>query len=219
MFEKIKSSIKRRQLKTIVPFSKSTDEKSVCFSICAHSESISQTLADEFSALDQIEIVKGNIFGLNCDAIVSPANSFGEMSGGLDKDIDDFYQGQAQLKASKRLEAHFGELPVGQAVTIDMQSARFPYLILSPTMRIPGLVADTHNAYLSMRALLVEIANHNSRGNNKIRSVAIPSLCTGVGGMKPKDSAEQMRAAFENVVMSGWQSVRHPAMAPFATNG
>ncbi|GAA3919106.1 hypothetical protein [Litoribacillus peritrichatus] len=67
------------------------------------------------------------------------------------------------------------------------------------------------------QGLLVCLAKHNASGGAKIRSIAIPSLCTGVGGMNETESAKQMKTAFENVVMDKWLSIKHPAMAPYAT--
>jgi len=69
-----------------------------------------------------------------------------------------------------------------------------------------------------MRGLLVELARYNSASNEKITSLAIPSFCTGVGGMGEKESATQMRVAFENVALNGWKNIKHPAMAPYAKN-
>jgi len=216
MTSKISAYLRQRKIKVIKPFSVTTDNNAVRFTICGFSESVSHALFDEFQNIDQVEIVLGDILCLSCDALVSPANSFGEMSGGLDKAIDNFYKGRAQKEATKCIRNEFlGELPVGHAITINMNTDRFPFLLIAPTMRIPGSVSESTNAYLAMRGLLVAIAKHNSRSDAKISSVAIPSLCTGVGGMNEKESARQMKNAFDNVVMSGWESVKHPAMAPY----
>ena len=93
--------------------------------------------------------------------------------------------------------------------------ARFPYLIVAPTMRVPGNVSQSANAYLAMRALLVAVSNHNAVNAEKIHHLAIPSLCTGIGAMCAKESARQMRAGFDNIVCEGWRNILHPAMAPF----
>lgn len=208
---------KRNKTEVIKPFGPAKEPDVVSFTLCGFAEPDASALAREFSAIDQVEVVKGDILQTECDALVSPANSFGEMSGGLDAVIDDFYDGNAQQEALSRIRREFmGELPVGYSVVMNMSTSRFPYLILSPTMRIPGNVSDTVNAYLAMRATLVAIAKYNKSGSGKIRSVAIPCFCTGVGGMSITESAQQMRTAFENVVMGGWEKVKHPAMAPYA---
>ena len=59
------------------------------------SASVADRLAYHFHGVDAVEVVQGNLLDLDCDAIVSPANSFGDMGGGIDKAIDDFYGGEA----------------------------------------------------------------------------------------------------------------------------
>ena len=217
MIEKMFCKLRRSRLKVVQEFGGQKSVNHVSFSLCAHTEQIAEAMVSSFNDIDQVEIVQGEIFDLDCEALVSPANSFGEMSGGLDKAIDNFYDGEAQTKAGEAIAQSFlGELPVGNALVLDMNRDRFPWLIVAPTMRIPGNVSSSINAYLSMRAVLVQIAAHNEQRGTKISSVAIPSLCTGVGGMNPIDSASQMRVAYDNIVREGWTQVSHPAMAPYA---
>ena len=66
------------------------------------------------SGVPGVEVVHGNLLDLGCDAVVSPANSFGDMSGGIDKAIDDFHDGEAQRRVMAAIAEQFlGELPVG----------------------------------------------------------------------------------------------------------
>jgi O-acetyl-ADP-ribose deacetylase (regulator of RNase III) len=83
-------------------------------------------------------------------------------------------------------------------------------------MRIPGNVAGTINAYLALRAALVAVLRHNVSGARPVRSLAVPGLGTGVGGMEFAEAAEQMRAAYDNVIGERWREVLHPALAPYA---
>src|SRR6202012_4403586 len=143
-----------------------------------------------------------------CEAILSPANSFGDMGGGIDKAIDDFHQGAAQRAVRTAIaDRCYGELPVGLALIVEMSSQRLPYIIAAPTMRIPGRVDRSLNAYLSMRAALVAVLRHNAIGHRPIRRLAAPGLCTGVGGMPAAESADQMRAAYDSVVGGNWRKV------------
>jgi O-acetyl-ADP-ribose deacetylase (regulator of RNase III) len=71
-----------------------------------------------------------------------------------------------------------------------------PYLISAPTMEVPMNVANTANAYQAMRALLRAAARFNQRHPGAIRTIAIPGLCTGTGGMAPETAAHQMRSAY-----------------------
>jgi hypothetical protein len=89
-------------------------------------------------------------------------------------------------------EQFMGELPVGMALIVTMPSQRFPFLAAAPTMRVPGSVAETINAYLSLRAALVAVIQHNGREAKQIKSLAVPGLCTGVGGMGYGMAAQRM---------------------------
>lgn len=65
-------------------------------------------------------------------------------------------------------------------------------------MRIPtNFNIDTSiNAYLAMKALLIAATR-----DERITSVAIPGLCTGVGRMQPIIAARQMFVAYEEIVL------------------
>src|SRR5262249_33655203 len=139
------------------------------------------------------------------------------MSGGIDKAIDDFHRGTAQKAVMAAVAEQFlGELPVGAALVVELPARRFPFVVGAPTMRIPGNVAGTINAYLAMRAVLVAVMRHNRSADHPIRSLAVPGLCTGVGGMHPAEAADQMRTAYESVVGGKWRQVVSPVMAPYA---
>jgi O-acetyl-ADP-ribose deacetylase (regulator of RNase III) len=181
---------------------------------------VAESLASTFADVPAVEVVLGNLLDLSCDAIVSPANSFGDMGGGIDKAIDDFHQGQAQRRVMAAIrEQFFGELPVGIALVVEVPNKRWPFIVAAPTMRIPGGVAHSINAYLSMRAALVAVLRYNAASGRSIRSLAVPGLATGVGGMPCVEAAEQMRAAYANVVEGGWQQIVHAAQAPYALAG
>ena len=113
-------------------------------------------------------------------------------------------------------EQFHGELPVGIATIIVMRTKRFPFLIVSPTMRVPSRILGTINAYLSMRAALAAILDHNKGGLVGINSVAVPGLGTGVGGMPADEAGAQMRAAYDMIALEGWRRVVHHVQAPFA---
>ena len=185
-------------------------------SLCDRNPEAARSLADRFGDAAGVEILEGDLLDLDCDALVSPTNSFGFMDGGIDKAIDHFYGGAAQPAVLERIaERFYGELPLGTATIIEMHSGRFPFLVVAPTMRVPGDARGTINAYLAMRAALVAVLDVNRGGAGKIASLAVPGLCTGVGWMSADESALQMRAAYEMIVCGGWRRVVHPAMAPF----
>lgn len=217
MLEAVLSTFRRWRMKTLQPFG-SVPGGVLRVSFGDTNPAVAQALAAAFRGVAAVEVVEGSLLDLMCDAIVSPANSFGDMGGGIDKAIDDFHGGEAQRRVMAAIaEQHFGELPVGSALVVEVPNRRFPFVVAAPTMRIPGSVAGSINAYLSMRAACVAVLKHNATQPTRIRSVAIPGLGTGVGAMPYADAAEQMRAAYDQIVGGAWRDVVHAALAPYAT--
>jgi O-acetyl-ADP-ribose deacetylase (regulator of RNase III) len=209
--------IRRMRMRTIKPFGRGFPSGLLRVSLCDQNPEVARALMGSFHDVRGVEVLEGDLLHLDCDAVVSPANSFAYMDGGIDQHIDRFYEGEAQRAVLARIaERFYGELPVGVAMIIDMTSRRFPFLIVSPTMRVPGDdISGTINAYLALRAALAAVLNHNLGGKRRIGSLASPGLGTGVGGMPPGESARQMRAAYDMIVGGGWKQIQHPAQAPF----
>ena len=161
-----------------------------------------------FEDHEEARIVEGDFFAYPADAMVSPANSFGIMDGGLDAAIRDTLGHGVQRAVQARILADFhGELPIGTAVLVETGHASWPFLIAAPTMRVPESVAQTVNAYLAFRAVLLAVRAHNASDHEtEIRSVLCPGLGTGIGALDPTRCALQMRLAY--------QQVRTPARIP-----
>jgi O-acetyl-ADP-ribose deacetylase (regulator of RNase III) len=162
-------------------------------------------------AFECVAIHRGSILDLKCDAVVSPANSFGFMDGGMDM-LYSLHFGwgvQGRLQALIR-ERHQGELLVGMAEIVETESPDIPYLISAPTMRVPMILDDdTANPYLAVRAVLLLIqsgtfgsgALEGERIDGTIETVAFPGLGTGVGRVSFETCAKQMRVAIEDVIL------------------
>ncbi len=168
----------------------------------------------EFADLPGVTISHGDIFSeregtlsseapidVRADAIVSPANSFGFMDGG----IDAVYTYQLGPQVQERLQEllaqeHGGELPVGCAVIVPTGREEIPWCISAPTMRVPSDVSETVNAYLALRASLRAVLAHNATAKHPIRTVLCPGLGTAVGRMPPARCAKQMKEAWLNTV-------------------
>ena len=152
-----------------------------------------------------IEISQGDIFGYGgkptrADAIVSPANSFGFMDGGIDA-IYSMRWPHLQGDLQEHLHEHYhGELPIGQAVVLPTGDATIPWMISAPTMRVPGNIQGTVNAYLAFRAALEAAMRHNASSNEPILRILSPGMGTAVGQMDPKVSAIQMKFAYKMVI-------------------
>ena len=145
-----------------------------------------------------VEVRLRDLLQVGADAYVSPANSYGRMDGGLDLLLRErFAAHDIEGRVQEAIEARGGVLPVGKAIVVETEDDEVPYLVVAPTMEVPCDVAHTGNAYSAMRALLRAVQKFNARGEGFIGSVAVPGLCTGVGGMEPKVAARQMHRAYE----------------------
>jgi O-acetyl-ADP-ribose deacetylase (regulator of RNase III) len=143
-----------------------------------------------FEDRDDVEIIEGDYFVQPAAAIVSPANSFGIMDGGLDAAIRDVLGFAVEKRVQRAIiEKHHGELPVGAAEIVETDDDRWPLLIVAPTMRVPEVVSQTLNAYLAFRAVLLTCARYD------VPSVVCCGLGTGIGAMEPQRCAIQMRMA------------------------
>jgi O-acetyl-ADP-ribose deacetylase (regulator of RNase III) len=155
-----------------------------------------------FRGIANVSISLGDILEGSADAIVSPANSFGYMDGGIDLIYLHRFGWELQTRLQTHLgDEHDGELPVGQATIIETFDATIPFLVSAPTMRIPANVSNTVNAYLAFRAAIRAVKLHNREAPMKIRSVLCPGLCTAIGRMSPDLCARQMAAAYETCVL------------------
>lgn len=147
-----------------------------------------------FEQEKNVKIVHGDLTNAICDSIVSPANSFGFMDGGVDYFISERLGWDLQIKLQKEIKAlPEQELMVGRAMVIPTNDELIPYLISAPTMRVPMNfnIATSVNPYLAMKAALLV-----AKENTAINEIAIPGFCTGVGKMPFEIAALQMHKAF-----------------------
>jgi O-acetyl-ADP-ribose deacetylase (regulator of RNase III) len=149
--------------------------------------------ATAFRQWPEVEVVHANILDVAANTIVSPANSYGFMDGGIDALYIEYFGIELQnavLNAFGRRAD--GQLPVGNGVVVPTNHARIPYLLAAPTMTLPGSVPDS-NVYWAMSAVLKTAERHP----NQCRSVYCPGLATGTGRVPPRLAAERMAEAFE----------------------
>ncbi|MGU7780442.1 macro domain-containing protein [Burkholderia sp. PU8-34] len=164
--------------------------------LCAVIEPLYQSFAEAFAGVSDVTVLRTDILTQSADAIVSPANSFGWMDGGIDL----LYRRRFGLSTERRLIQCIAdrpgcELPVGEAVAIETGDRAIPIMIAAPTMRVPALIGDTDNAYRAFRAAL-RIAR--MRG---MQSLLAPGMGTGVGRMYPVQAAAQMLRAYREIVV------------------
>jgi len=192
--------------------------------------SVEQDLTDAWKSicgdLPGVDVHHGSIFAVECDAVVSPANSFGYMDGGIDLLYSLYFGWDVQDRLQNLIRTkHHGELVVGTADIVETGNPEILFLIAAPTMRVPMTLHNSINPYLAARAALL-LAKHGrfSEGSragepiaDSVHIVAFPGLGTGVGQVTPELCAFQVRAAIEEVLLdkpafpSSWReaSLKH----------
>ena len=170
------------------------------FLLCYRDEHLGDAWRKYFVGQANVSITAEDICRVKCDAIVSPANSFGFMDGGLDHQLSEHFGWGLEKEVRRRIAVRpLAELLVGEAMLVPTGDARVPWLVCAPTMRVPMPIRESINAYLAMKALLCAVLAH--REEISIASVAIPGLGTGVGNMSPAVAAAQMWMAYEEIVL------------------
>lgn len=159
----------------------------------------------------KIEISSGSIFdNTSADAIISPANSFGFMDGGIDLVYSNYFGWELSKTLQQHIDSYWnGELLVGQAAIIEIPDNKFKYLISAPTMRVPENISNTANAYLAFRAVL-QVATHHPY----INSILCPGLGTSVGLMPPEICARQIKFAIDEIdpITGLWKPRKFPTL-------
>lgn len=157
---------------------------------------------------DHVTVHRGSILDLECDAIVSPANSFGFMDGGIDAAYTGFFGLQLQEELRRRIKERYEncELLVGEALAVPTGHPKIRWMIAAPTMRIPEkLPANTVNPFLAARAALLRAEEMG------LGTLAIPGLGTLTGQVTPTNCARQVAEAIrwceDQQMLESWREV------------
>jgi O-acetyl-ADP-ribose deacetylase (regulator of RNase III) len=129
----------------------------------------------------QIFTIHGSILDVDADAIVNAANSLGIMGGGVAGVIKRI-AGQGVEDEARR----HAPIAVGKAILTSGGTTKFRGIIHAPTMPHPGMQIPAANIGLATKAALIEADGHG------LKSVALPGMGTGVGGVSPRDAAAMM---------------------------
>jgi O-acetyl-ADP-ribose deacetylase (regulator of RNase III) len=132
------------------------------------------------------------------DCLVSPANSFGMMDGGMDAAIAKFFGISLEKKIQQRiLEDYLGEQSVGTSFIVETGHPQYPFVAHTPTMRVPMSIKGTDIPYIAMWAMLLAVFHHNKISHHQINTVACPGLGTGIGQIPHREAARQMALAYD----------------------
>ncbi len=155
---------------------------------------------ERFKTLPNVEIVVGKFEQLpEYDCMVSAANSFGLMDGGVDAAITQFFGYELQERVQRRILNEFlGEQPVGTSIIVETNHSKHPFIAHTPTMRVPMDIAHTDHVYLAMWAMLLAVRQHNLKSEKQIKVIACPGLGTATGHVPYRQAARQMALAYEH---------------------
>ncbi|EDJ8499288.1 phage tail protein [Salmonella enterica] len=178
-----------------------------------------------FQNTDNVEIIPGPFETIpEFDCMVSAANSFGLMDGGVDAAITTYFGTQLQRRVQKYIiQEYLGEQPVGTAFITETGDGEHPWLVHAPTMRVPLIIDGTDAVYNATRAALLAIFQHNkSTGEDrKIKSVVFPAMGAGCGQVSPDCVARQMKLAWDSFINCAseinWQYASARQDAVFST--
>ena len=161
---------------------------------------------EAFGPLSSASVVQGYFEELDTyDCMVSAANSFGLMNGGVDAAITDYFGPDLMRRVQEAiLTDYLGEQPVGTLLLVPTGHPDHPYLAHTPTMRVPMYISRTDYVYTAMWAMLCAVHRHNrdvdhaALPKRRIGTVACPGLGSGVGQMPPRETARQMALAYRH---------------------
>ncbi len=153
-----------------------------------------------FGDLPRVSIRHGKFEELtDFDCMVSAANSFGLMDGGVDLAITNYFGIELMDRVQAAvIKQYRGEQPVGTSMIIETEHTSHPYLAHTPTMRKPMRITKTDNVYSAMFAMLSEVWRFNCQNGRLIQKIACPGLGTACGGVLPSRAAKHMALAYSN---------------------
>lgn len=176
--------------------------------LCDQNEMLCAAWRSMFGGLESVEVRHGDIFACEAEAIVSPANSFGFMDGGIDAaylDRFDRFGHDIQTRLQVEICVHGGELLVGEALPVKIIGLDNPeWMISAPTMRTPRVIIDRDAVRLSTRAAL------RCAIKLDVESILFPGMGAGSGRVPPEIVASEMRKGWSDVFApqpfpSSWQ--------------
>jgi O-acetyl-ADP-ribose deacetylase (regulator of RNase III) len=139
------------------------------------------------------EVSHRSVLDQPANAVVSPANSFGFMDGGVDRAYLQFFGMELQTRVQMVIRLQkFQELLVGSAVVVPTYHESIPFLIVAPTMRVPKIITDPADVMLATRAA-VRLAAWDFRFDH----IVMPGMGTACGQVSPDVAARAMRAGIE----------------------
>lgn len=129
----------------------------------------------------KVQFLVGDLTKMELDAIVNPANSEGEMGGGVAGVIK---RAGGQIIEDEAMEQ--APIPIGKAVVTSAGTLDCDYVIHAPTMEVPVQKTSAEKVFKAMLAAL------NVAEEIEIESLAVPGMGTGTGRVPVDEAAKAM---------------------------
>src|SRR4051812_24788278 len=105
--------------------------------LAAVDEHLAKAWRTQLGLRKDVTIYEGSILDLPAQAVISPANSFSYMDGGVDMVYTNYFGWDLMERLQREVKKRpMQELLVGEALVVPTNSAKHPYLISAPTMRV-----------------------------------------------------------------------------------
>lgn len=196
--------------------------------LSAINEDLYLAFKKHFEKFPQVEVVFKSFEQTEFDCVVSAANSFGLMDGGVDQCITDYFGVQMMQRVQEAvIKEYYGEQPVGTSMVIRGNEnfsfenveheegeikpvlKKNKYVAHTPTMRIPMDINKTSYVYSAMKAMLIAIEKHNEEVDSfiqynietqhtRIDVVVCPGLGTNAGRVPAEEAAKMMSLALHH---------------------
>jgi O-acetyl-ADP-ribose deacetylase (regulator of RNase III) len=139
-----------------------------------------------------VEVAHRSVLERPADSVVSPANSFGFMDGGVDWAYLQFFGAELQTRVRMIIRLQrFQELLVGDAIVVPTYHEAIRFLIVAPTMRVPKIITDPADVMLATRAAIRMALNF------RFNHIVMPGMGTGCGQVPLDVATRAMRAGIE----------------------
>lgn len=169
--------------------------------------------AQAFSDAEDVKIAREDFASFmdghsEVSGIVTPANSFGLLSGELDKAIRDYFGKELQDAVRERIKNEwFGEQTVGTSMAVDIPGFPGKKLLHTPTMRTPSKITDDLIVYSYMRSALMAAIKTD------VADMVVPAFGGGAGQIPAHKIARYMRLAWDQIK----EQTENPTMHSFRT--
>lgn len=141
--------------------------------------------------MDVVEFLEKNS---TIDGVVSAANSFGIMTGGLDAAYIQYFGSELQEAVQRKIaEEYFGEQPVGSSIAVKIPKHPGFLLIHTPSMRTPQPIIDPRIVYSCTRTALVEAIRCG------VKNLILPAFGHLTGRVPADIVSELMCRAYQDV--------------------